>query len=789
MRPDGALQGTRMRGLALVAALLCRAAAAPALTVRPRLGSNGVPAGQVKWRFFPLHVISGQVKVSCGSGSVVEWFVKVGDYVKEGDPICETCPDDGASITCTAPASGQVVAEQPLGPDDDIRSKVPDGVVAVLQPSGGRPAAEGSLRGLLPGHVCHPVKCDAGVSFGQFLVSKGDTVQRGEVVALALTAEGTMDHCRAPVDGRLAFLAQHIQRGQAMDTLDPPQTVGCVVGNGKLTAKAEQHTGGGHHRTCVGHNAAGAPNAHASVAAREGSGKPKAVPGSDGAAADGDGGEAHPTAGGIAASPRNTTRAALNTTAATAAGAHGAGGKELPAWLRRRLPQADHDRRKAGGGKRVVQEGAEQSGAEQSGAPALLVQPAVAALIWASVGLVLLGALGLGAFMLYGKSQTRSLYMLMQDTREEPTKGLRVDFRDGNGSEKSFSFESQPLGIVFSKQQPVRVERFEFNSYAKDRGVQLGWTLARIGQQEITAKHSLPDVDRTLHSHVKTLAFWPLRVDFDTGNGAIKAFFFVKQPLGIEITRHAPFRIALFKPDSYAKRCGVEVGWIIVRVGDAVINQRTGYSALNAYFESGLGHLPQEPKGLRMDFSDPSTGKDRIFYFQRRPLGLALTKYKPVRVQGFDFNSYAKERGVQIGWTITKVGDQVVGSGLSPDQVDTRILENSATLAVWPLRVDFDTGKGVRTFYFERQPLGMELLNRLPIRVDTLRPDSYARTCGVQMGWAITRVGDHEVTRETKFEQVIECLVEGVCELPLVDAQQPAGHEAGAQRGSWSRIC
>jgi len=399
------------------------------------------------------------------------------------------------------------------------------------------------------------------------------------------------------------------------------------------------------------------------------------------------------------------------------------------------------------------------------------------------IGLTVLSLLGLGTFVLFGKTQTRSLYMLMQDSREEVSKGLRIDFRDGTGCEKSFFFESQPLGVVFSKQPPFRVDHFEFNSIAKEKGIQLGWTLTKVGNTEVKNDASAEDVDRMLQLSTKSLAFWPLRVDFDTGNGAIKAFYFVKQPLGVELTRQAPFKIAVFKPDSYAKTCGVELGWVIVRVGDAVVNQRTNYSVLNMYFDSGLAHLPQEPKGLRIDFNDPGTGKEKVFYFQRRSLGMVLTKYKPIRVQSFEFNSYAKERGVQAGWTITRIGDQMVPTNLSFEQVDRRIAEGTASLEAWPLRLDFDTGKWIRTFFFEKQPLGMELLNKLPIRVDTFKPDSYAKSCGVQLGWIITRVGDHDVTPETKFDQVIEYLVEGVCELPPVDMHQARTRSALVMRG------
>jgi len=612
------------------------------------------------------------------------------------------------------------------------------------------------------------------VTFEQFVVSMGDTVHKGDAVALALTAEGMMDHCRAPDGGQVEPLHHHIQQGLDMTSLVPSMSVACVrkpglPGAGLLPKRPQPSqlqpaANGGRHRTCPG-----SPPVVAESSA-------KAAAAGKHAAASGAAGPAH----GAGESPK--TDDGVKQHANRSASSKPARAQETMVSVRRRLPLANI------GQQMASDKGLAPISKQQS--PMIARSSGLVCVIWALLGLVAISTLLLGSFLMFGKSQTRSLYMLMQDSREEVSKGLRLDFLDGSGSEKSFMFEHQPLGIVFTKHSPIRVERFEFNSYAKDKGVQLGWSLVRVANQQVTSEHSLPDVDRMLQSHMKNLAYWPLRVDFDTGNGLIKAFHFVKQPLGVEITRHAPFKITLFKPDSYAKTCGVELGWVIVRIGDAVVNQRTNFNVLSAYFENGLSHLPQEPKGVRIDFSDPGTGKEKTFYFQRRPLGMVLTKYKPIRVQSFDFNSYARERGVQPGWTITRIGDQPVPSGSNFEQVDRRITESTANLAVWPLRLDLDTGRGIRTFYFEKQPLGMELLNKLPIKVDTFKPDSYAKACGVQLGWVITRVGDHEVTRETKFEQVIEYLVEGVCELPPVDAHLALGRQTNTvQRGPRSSAC
>jgi len=220
-------------------------------------------------------------------------------------------------------------------------------------------------------------------------------------------------------------------------------------------------------------------------------------------------------------------------------------------------------------------------------------------------------------------------------------------------------------------------------------------------------------------------------------------------------------------PGSYAGTLGVKSGWEVVSVGSAAVKNYTTFELLTTYFDDALRHFPQVASGLRVQFLDQRS-VENVFYFQHRPLGICISTHPPFKVESFTFNSCAKERGVQVGWIIKRIADQDVSIRHTDREVEGWLMNESADLAVWPLRVDFETRGGIaRTFFFDRQPLGMKLQsNGMPVRVGGFQSVSYAKKCGVQVGWAITRVGDAIVSHNTSFEKVIEYLVEGARELP-----------------------
>jgi len=352
---------------------------------------------------------------------------------------------------------------------------------------------------------------------------------------------------------------------------------------------------------------------------------------------------------------------------------------------------------------------------------------------------------------------------------------LRIDFVDRNDVTRKIYMLRQPLGMLLTgqltKQGSVVVEGFEFNSYAKDRGVQAGWAIRRIGGHDVPPVCDPDEVARSLQRHTANLPLWPLRLDFDAGEGMTRTFYFERQPLGIEFTKGTPIRVDHFKPDSHARATGVDEGWAVVRVGDCVLGPAAELPQLMHHIKAGLGHLPHESKGLRMDFLDRNARK-RTLYFQRQPLGLVIGRSPPRVVEGFNENSYARERGVEVGWQLQRVGAQEVAPSASSEEVTALLRERSRALPPWPLRVDLDTGRGyLRAIYIEARPVGLELSDGPPFKILGFDAGSQAQACRAEVGWAVVRVGNSVVHRETDRGTVERLLLEGSSHLP--EAEHP----------------
>lgn len=344
-----------------------------------------------------------------------------------------------------------------------------------------------------------------------------------------------------------------------------------------------------------------------------------------------------------------------------------------------------------------------------------------------------------------------------------------MHFRDENNQARVFSFLRQPPGLILAKnQKSIRVESFEFNSYAKDIGVCVGWRLEQIGKFEVSHDEPLDVVRHELHEQTHDLNLWPLRMDFRIGNGIVNVFYMTKQPLGIEFTSAVPFKVSHFKPDSYAESRGVQVNWEVLRIGNGLVSCDTGLEVLMRYLSDGLSHLPQESKGFRVAFID-TIGNPRIFWFQRWPLGINFSNQavRPFSVQSFGFNSYAKDRGVQVGWKIVGIGFVDVSRCESLGQLERSLSEHGSKLALWPLRVDFDIGGGMpKAFYFDRKSLGIEFTRSPPFRIERFDSYSHARNCGLEVGWVLLRIGDLVVSRGISFDMLMECMDGGLQHLP-----------------------
>jgi len=261
-------------------------------------------------------------------------------------------------------------------------------------------------------------------------------------------------------------------------------------------------------------------------------------------------------------------------------------------------------------------------------------------------------------------------------------------------------------------------------------------------------------------------------MDFDCGNGQVKPFYFEMQPLGVEFTKARPIRVHHFKPDSYAKVCGLEASWMVLKVGEAAATD-LDFRRLMRCIDDGLRHLPQEEKGLRIDFLDNARFR-RTFYFQRQPLGILPSRQVPVCVEEFTASSYARERGVETGWAIARVGEHEVSSRDSPQEVARMLRDLSRSLPLWPLRLDLDMGgNSVRTLYMEQKDLGLELSRRPPLCVEQLTQGGYAEASGMRLGWQVLRVGNRVVGLQTDREEALRWIHEGTAHLP--EAEEDVG--------------
>jgi len=344
-----------------------------------------------------------------------------------------------------------------------------------------------------------------------------------------------------------------------------------------------------------------------------------------------------------------------------------------------------------------------------------------------------------------------------------------VSFLDLAGRVRTLHFHRQPLGMVLAEAEPTLVEGFEFNSYARDRGVLAGWRILHVGSVEASGCKADGELSSRLVRASAHLMPWPVRMDFRTPDGAVRTIYFEQQPLGMELAeRRGVLRVSLFEPDSYAKACGVCLGWAVLRVGDAPVGAAGDYPALLRRLGEALTPLPQERKGLKIEFCDEE-GATRVFFFQRWPLGVVFAGggRAAVRVQRFEFNSYAKLRGLQAGWTVTRLGERAPSSWLSLDDFEEQLDQHAQGLAPWPLRMDFEAeGGDMKVFYLERQPQGLEFSSRPPFRIRNLEPETYVNDLGLATGWTVLRVGDVPVARGVDRDQLMAYLAHGSAHLP-----------------------
>lgn len=354
---------------------------------------------------------------------------------------------------------------------------------------------------------------------------------------------------------------------------------------------------------------------------------------------------------------------------------------------------------------------------------------------------------------------------------EDFDKAVRLDVVDANDHPHIVHLDRHGHGMKLERQHngPVQVNSFTCCSYASRKSVQKGMQILKIDGHEVGSKDP-ESIENLISSKTEKFLPLPLKVVFDTGHGhKHQTVLLDRQPLGIGLSPTAPFKVTEFHIDSYAAEKGVRKGWSFVKIGTEDVSRDIDQEGFMRTLDEGTDHLPQVEKGLEVEFSD--RGRRRIVRFNRWPFGMDLSDHAPTSVVNFEFNSYARERGVRLEWQIVRIHTD--GNLQKQNPVHVRqLLQKHARffhLEAWPLRVEFKTGHSstsLRTFDFEKKPLGIVLSNGPTFKVEHFKPDSHAEDLGVELDWEVTKIGQQLVGATHSFSFPQKSLADGSEHLP-----------------------
>uniref|UniRef100_A0A7S4W516 PDZ domain-containing protein n=1 Tax=Alexandrium monilatum TaxID=311494 RepID=A0A7S4W516_9DINO len=177
--------------------------------------------------------------------------------------------------------------------------------------------------------------------------------------------------------------------------------------------------------------------------------------------------------------------------------------------------------------------------------------------------------------------------------------GLRLDF-DDRGTIRTVYARYRPLGIKHNRVAPIVAHAFTVNSYAKEElKVKDGWTLVAIDGVDLQNRTDFDAVEAELHRHMQGFPLWPLPLEFRLGesDSSKRVEKFVERPIGLEFLNVAPIRVGKIYPDSPAEMQGVQVGWVLTKIGERDVHENHDFREVMGVFKEGVEAL--DDKGRR----------------------------------------------------------------------------------------------------------------------------------------------------------------------------------------------
>lgn len=165
---------------------------------------------------------------------------------------------------------------------------------------------------------------------------------------------------------------------------------------------------------------------------------------------------------------------------------------------------------------------------------------------------------------------------------------LELTFVDQTAEERAVRFSSRPLGFEVSLGVvPIRVDNVYGRGLAFQNGVEMGWYLRKVNGLDVSGKpfqqqfnilkQALAKLPVSEEHHARP-TLQSLEIVFEAGSDPeLKKevpVVFSKKPLGFEFEMLLPITVKYIQEDCVAKRHGVEVGWVIKKVGGVSLQDK-----------------------------------------------------------------------------------------------------------------------------------------------------------------------------------------------------------------------
>jgi len=179
-------------------------------------------------------------------------------------------------------------------------------------------------------------------------------------------------------------------------------------------------------------------------------------------------------------------------------------------------------------------------------------------------------------------------------------KVLEMTFLDELATVRVTRFHERPLGFEISLGVvPIRVDNVYGRGLARSLGVEMGWYLQKVNdidllgkefnEQFAVLKSALAILPAAAEQNVQP-TLQSLEIVFEA-DGKHVPVVFAKKPLGFEFDMIAPISVKTIQEDSVARRHGVDVGWVVLKVAGVDIS-KMGFMDQVDLLKRSVGSLP-----------------------------------------------------------------------------------------------------------------------------------------------------------------------------------------------------